>query len=53
MDLNKLFEEFWYEYQSTVNFGKLWTDINDSQRYALIAADFVRWLIEKGIIKER
>ena len=53
MDLNKLFEEFWYEYQGSLEFEKLWKDtVNDSQRYGFIATDFVEWLMKNWHIKE-
>jgi len=53
MDLDKLFEDFWYEYQGSLEFEKLWKDtVNDSQRYGLIAIDFVKWLIKKGYVNK-
>ena len=52
-DLNKKFDEFWMEYQTTTDFARLWGDITEYQRFSLIAQDFVKWLILKEHIKEK
>jgi len=54
MNYRELFDEFWYDYMNTGDFEKLWIeDINDSQRYAIIASEFVKWLTKKGHIVEK
>jgi len=49
---SKLFEEFWMDYQRSVEFTKLWGDVTEYQRFGFIAEDFVKWLINKGHIRK-
>jgi len=46
MDHEKLFEEFYYNYQRTTEFSLAMNqELSDYDRYKLIATNFSKWLI--------
>ncbi len=55
MDTNyeKLFEEFYYDYQRTQGFSDAMNQEIDYDKYKIISIDFFKWLVENGHIKKK
>lgn len=50
IDYEKLFMQFYIEYQATGDFQKIWERERDCDKYAKISSDFIKWLLGNGFL---